>query len=388
MEAFFWTLLAIPVYVYVGYPLLLLFLRALTARRSTSPGAAAGEPTITLVISAFNEEEVIAEKLSNSFQVSYPREKLQILVVSDASDDRTDEIVASFRTQGVELLRMGSRSGKTLGLNEAVQAARGDIVVFSDANAMYAPDALRLLARGFDDAAVGAVVGESTYLPAVVESERNEGLYWRYETAIKQLESDVSSVVGGDGAIYAIRRSLYVPMAADALSDFLNPLQIVMAGHRCSYESSARSYERAADNFDKEFRRKVRIVNRAWRATMKAASLLNPLRHGLFAIQLISHKLLRWLVPFFMIGSFALNAVLAPRGGTYLLLFCLQVAFYLLALAGYAMRRRAALPSVFSVPYYFCLANLASLCGIIDAYRGKTYTTWSTPRTAATRESP
>ncbi len=377
MAVLFWTLTALVVYVYAGYPLLLALVGRIRAR-PTARGAI--EPAVTLLISAFNEADVIAEKLHNSLSLDYPADRLQIVVISDASDDDTDAIVAGFAPQRVELLRMADRGGKTLGLNAAVPRARGDIIVFSDANAMYAHDVLRKLAANFADAAVGAVVGESTYTRPEVESERTEGLYWQYETAIKRLESRIGSVVGGDGAIYAIRRTLYVPMRADALSDFVNPLQIVRGGHRCVYEPLARSYESAAKDFQREFRRKVRIVNRAWRALMTMRPLLNPFRHGFFAIELISHKLLRWLVPLLLVGVLATNLFLLRTAPIYTLTLVAQLALYALALLGYAMRRRERMPSILSVPYYFCLVNVASALGIFEAYRGKTYATWSTAR--------
>lgn len=378
MTVAFWILLALVVYVYAGYPLLLTILRSVGGSRPVRTGP--GEPPVTLVVSAFNEVGVIAGKLENCLALDYPRANLQLIVVSDASDDGTDEAVARFADRGVELLRMSDRGGKTLGLNAAVQRARGEVVVFSDANAMYGRDVVRKLVRNFADPAVGAVVGESTYVDPEVESERSEGLYWRYETAIKRLESALGSVVGGDGAIYAIRRALYVPMRADALSDFVNPLQIVQAGHRCVYEPEARSYERAADNFGKEFRRKVRIVNRAWRALFGLKALLNPLRYGLFSFQLISHKLLRWLVPLFLASLFVVNLAVLERHPIYRFALVGQLVFYLLAFAGHLARRRASLPALLSIPYYFCLVNLASALGILDAFRGKTYTTWATAR--------
>ncbi len=378
MITVFWVLLAVVVYVYAGYPLVLMCLRALGGGRPVRREPI--EPPLTLIISAFNEQDVIAAKIRNSLAVDYRREQLQIIVVSDASDDRTDAIVAGFAGEGVELLRMTERGGKTLGLNAALERARGEIVVFSDANAMYGRDALRMLARNFADPSVGAAVGESTYTDAEVESERSEGLYWRYETAIKRLESAIGSVVGGDGAIYAIRRSLYVPMRADALSDFVNPLQIVAGGHRCVYEPGARSFERAGDDFQKEFRRKVRIVNRGWRATLGFARLLNPARYGLFAFELFSHKLLRWVLPLFLVALFVVSVVVAGQGPLYGLALAGQIIFYVLAAIGHALRRRPSIPAVFSVPYFFCLVNLASMLGIFDAFRGKTYTTWTTAR--------
>lgn len=378
MEVLFWLLVALIVYVYAGYPLLLTAVRAMRGVRAVAVGA--HEPAVTLIVSAFNEASVIAEKLRNSLTLDYPRAKLDVLVVSDASDDGTDDIVRRHAAEGVRILTMQQRGGKTLGLNEGVEDARGEIVVFSDANAMYAPDSIRKIVRNFADPAVGAVVGESTYTQADVESERSEGLYWRYETWLKRLESQIGSVVGGDGAIYAIRKNLYVPMRADALSDFVNPLQIVKSGHRCVYEQEARSFERAADSFNKEFRRKVRIVNRAWRALFALQSLLNPLRHGFFSLALISHKLLRWLVPMFMAATLLINPALLDEGAIYRLSLATQIAFYLLALGGHLARRRRSMPALLSIPYYFCLVNLASALGIIDAFRGKTYTTWTTAR--------
>jgi len=378
MSILFWFLLALIVYVYAGYPLLLAAARAVAGARTAA--RASIEPSVTLIVSAFNEEGVIAEKIENCLALDYPPERLEVIVVSDASEDRTDEVVGGYASRGVALLRMAQRSGKTLGLNAALERARGEVIVFSDANAIYGRDVIRKLVRNFADPRVGAAIGQSTYVPPEVESERSEGLYWRYESAIKKLESDVGSVVGGDGAIYAVRRPLYVPMRADALSDFVNPLQIVRSGHRCIYEPEARSYERAADNFEKEFRRKVRIVNRAWRALFGMSGLLNPLRYGFFACELISHKLLRWLVPVFLTALFAVNWALLRDGSVYRALLAGQIAFYLLAAAGYGARRARALPAVLSIPYYFCLVNLASAIGIIDAFRGKTYVTWTTAR--------
>ncbi|HEY7378238.1 MAG TPA: glycosyltransferase family 2 protein [Steroidobacteraceae bacterium] len=374
----FWAAAGLVLYVYVGYPLLLLLLRSIVGRKPPPPGDQ--QPHVTLVISAYNEAEIIGEKLANSAALDYPAARLEILVVSDASSDGTDAIVESATDTRVRLLRMRERGGKTLGLNEAARVASGEILVFSDANAMYLRDALRMLVRGFADPQVGAVVGESTYAESTAGADREESLYWRYEVTIKELESAIGSVVGGDGAIYAIRRDLYRPMRADALSDFVNPLQIVASGHRCVYEPAARSVEEAAGDFGREFRRKVRIVNRAWRATMTMARLLNPLRYGFFAVQLLSHKLLRWLVPAFLLIVLATNLALLQSGWIYVIALAAQLVLYALAALGYAWRRRSRVPRIVAVPFYFVMVNYASALGILDAYRGKTYTTWTTAR--------
>lgn len=378
MATAFWILAGLIAYVYAGYPILLWLLNALGLGRPVVVGA--GEPVITLLISAFNEATVIAEKISNSLALDYPMDKLEIIVISDCSDDGTDEVVLAFNLPNVKLLRMPERGGKTLGLNAALKVARGEIIVFSDANAMYQPQALRNLIRNFTDRRVGAVVGESTYADANGNAQENESLYWKYETGIKALETRIGSVVGGDGAIYAIRKELYRDMRADALSDFVNPMQVVMGGYRCIYEPAAICVEEAADNLDKEFRRKVRIVNRAWRALWSMPVMLNPFKYGFFAIEMISHKLLRWLIPAFLVGLFVVNLGLLSQGGIYAFAFWLQVVLYVCALLGYLQRRSNSMPRLLAVPYYFCLVNYASARGIIEAYRGKTYTTWNTPR--------
>lgn len=378
MEIAFWCLVAVVFYVYAGYPLILL----IVTRRADPPASGHDEPlpAVTLLISAFNEEDCIAERLDNCLELDYPADLLEIVVVSDASSDATDSIVAEYEDKGVSLLRMEQRGGKTLGLNAGVNNARGDVVVFSDANAMYRPDAVRALVARFADPEIGAVIGESSYIEPDSDAGRSESLYWRYETAIKMLESRRGSVVGGDGAIYAVRRSLYKPMSAESLSDFVNPLQVVQEGYRCVYEPGALSYEQTAGAFFKEYRRKVRIVNRAWRALMSMKGLLNPFRFGLFSWQVISHKLLRWLVPAFLVAAFLINGLLLGQHPFYWVTFVVQLLFYGLAVAGSLLRGRQNLAMPLYIPYYFCLVNIASARGIFEAYRGKTYTTWSTAR--------
>lgn len=376
----FWVISALVVYVYFGYPLLLAVASRLV--RSAPVRVAGTEPSVTLIISAFNEADCIEAKLDNSLALDYPADKIDILVVSDASDDGTDDIVNGYAGRGVRLLRMHERGGKTLGLNAAAADSQSEVLVFSDANAMYRPDAVRRLVENFSDERIGAVIGESTYESPDSPSGQSESAYWRYEIAIKTMETRLGSVVGGDGAIYAVRRSLYDPMSADALSDFVNPLNVVNAGFRCVYEPAAVSYEGTADSFSKEYRRKVRIVNRAWRAMMKMKYMLNPLRHGWFAVKLWSHKMLRWLVPFFLVAIFVLNLLLLQSGGIYILTLGVQIAFYALAFAGYLARNSESQPTLLRVPFYFCLVNVAAAIGIAESMVGKSYTTWATARAA------
>ena len=375
----YWSSLAALAYVYFGYPALLALGVRMARSRAVRKGDA--QPPVTLIISAYNEEAVIEEKLTNSLALDYPADRLEILVVSDASSDRTDAIVESFAGNRVKLHRMPERSGKTLGLNEAIRLATGEIVVFSDANAHYRKDAIARLIRNFSDPDVGAVTGESRYrIDDDDLSTESENAYWKYELWLKKRESALGSLIGGDGAIYAIRRSLYRDMDASDLSDFVNPLQIVSQGYRNLYEPEAVSHESGAEDFAAEFRRKVRIVNRAWRATWKMRSLLNPARHGWFALQFLSHKVLRWLAPVFMIVLFVANAFMWRRSGFYAASLVAQTLFYGLALAGWRLASSRWRSKLITIPHYFCSVNLASLIGILDAARGRTYTTWNSSR--------
>jgi cellulose synthase/poly-beta-1,6-N-acetylglucosamine synthase-like glycosyltransferase len=376
----YWACVFALAYVYAGYPALLAF-AARVAHRKPPRRDEAARPRVTLIVSAYNEEAVIDAKLRNCLSLEYPADRLEILVVSDSSSDRTDEIVQTYAGKQVALLRMSERGGKTAGLNEAVRHARGEILVFSDANAHYERHAIVRLVRNFADPAVGAVTGESRYRIEQDDfSTESENAYWRYELALKKLESELGSLIGGDGAIYAIRKALYVAMDPSDLSDFVNPLQIVGQGYRNVYEPEAICHEGGAESFAAEFRRKVRIVNRACRATWKMRALLNPFRHGVFALQFLSHKVLRWLAPIFLLLLLLANVPLAARSPFYAVTLGLQAMFYLFALAGWALSSAGKQTVLLYIPFYFCTVNLASLVGMIEALRGRRYTTWNSSR--------
>src|SRR5260370_12456653 len=228
LEFLFWVSAALIIYVYAAYPVLLYFL---ARRKDRAPSTEEPKlPRVSLLISAYNEKAVIEEKLHNAISLDYPRACLEIIVISDCSVDGTDEIVGHFANQGVQLVRQLKRLGKSAGLNLGVQQATGEFIVFSDANSIYCSDALRNLIRHFSDPKVGYVVGNCAYRESIGQaaSANSEGLYWRLETWLKDKESDFGSVVGGDGAIYAIRRELFTPLQATDINDFLNPLQIIV----------------------------------------------------------------------------------------------------------------------------------------------------------------
>lgn len=373
--------LLIPVYVYVGYPMTLWILTR--GRREGSHRTEQIEPSVTLVISCYNEASVIKDKVQNALALDYPREKLAILVVSDGSEDGTDEIVAGFSEQGVRLIRQEGRKGKTMGLNLAMALVASDVVVFSDANAFYAPDAIRKLVRNFADKQVGYVVGAALYTDSQKgASAFNESLYWRYELAIKAMESRLHSVVGGDGAIYAIRASLWEPLHEKDINDFVNPLQIIARGYRGVFEPEARCYEETAGNFDREIERKERIVNRSIRGLLRVKAVMNPFISGIFAWEVVSHKLLRWLIPIFLILGVTGSAILGLLGFWLFQAVTLGTVIVLgLALAGHLQRDKQKLSVWLSVPYYFVMVNLYAVRGITRALRGDTQVTWNSART-------
>ena len=378
-EIVFWFCAALLAYVYIGYPLLVGILAKLFPQPAGSP--AGEEPSVSIVISAYNEAPVIAAKIENSLALEFPAEHLEVIVVSDCSDDGTDEIVRNCAGQGVRLVRQNQRLGKSAALNYAVPQARGSILVFSDANALYQPDAIRHLVRHFSDPKVGYVVGNARYYKKSIESAsaESEGLYWKLETYLKKKESAFESVVGGDGAIYAIRRELFSPLRSTDINDFMNPLQIVDRGYRGLFEPAAISYEDTAESFEKEYRRKVRIVSRSFNALRRVPGILNPFRNPRHWFLLISHKLLRWLAPFFLL--FCLTASLFLwRFPLYRAALLLQLVFYAGATAAWLIPATRSVWKPMSLAYYFCLVNMASLIGCIKCFRGKLSATWTPPR--------
>jgi cellulose synthase/poly-beta-1,6-N-acetylglucosamine synthase-like glycosyltransferase len=373
------TLLLISVlvlaYVVVGYPLLLRLIVAVRGPRLVRQADIT--PSLSFVISAYNEADVIRAKLENTLSLDYPPHCREIVVVSDCSDDGTDAIVAEFAGRGVTLARQSERRGKTAGLNRTVSDLKGVIVVFSDANAMYETDALRKLVRNFADAEVGYVTGEARYRQdGEAAADAGERAYWGYEMQMKRLETQIGSMVGGDGAIYAIRRHLWQNLPEDSINDFLNPLQIVAAGWRGVYEPEAICYEETGGAFKSEYKRRVRIVSRSWRAVFQAPGVLNPFRVGLFSLCLVSHKVLRWNTGIFALaGAGALIGLYLQALSHWPLL---STGAGALALAGVALTtagRRAV-----SMALYFAVINVASLVGVAKGTLGKVSGVWATPR--------
>ena len=360
IEAGFWVCLGLVFYIYAGYPVAVLLMARLIGRDARKADI---EPKVVVLIAAFDEEREIERTVLNKLSQDYPTDRLEVLVISDGSTDRTDEIVGNLagRSEGrVRLLRQEPRQGKTQALNRAVPHASGDILVFADANSIYAPDAIRRLVRGFADPTVGYVTGQMIYTnPDGSGIGEGSGAYMRYENLLRVFETRLDSVVGVDGGIDAVRRELYVPMNPDQLPDFVLPLNVVEQGKRVIYEPDARLYEPALAVAADEFRMRVRVTLRALWALSDKKNLLNPFRYPLVAWQLISHKVLRYgaFVP--LAGLLICNALIAGEHPFYLGFLALQVSAYGLAALGSALVRFAATPSKLLSPYYFVILNTA-----------------------------
>ena len=384
---------------YLVYPLMLAVFAALFGKPGGKPetGVEPRLPSVTLIISAFNEEKVIAAKLNNVAALDYPRERLNIVVVSDASSDATDAIVLSAAEDDsrIRLHRQDKQDGKTAGLNAVMPSITTELIVFSDANAMYARNALLELVWPFEDARVGYVVGAALYAPAgesgvtndvdaeattkAVGAAHEESVFWHFELWQKAKEAQIDSVVGGDGAIYAIRRQLFWELKADDINDFVNPLQIVAAGYKGAFNGDARCFEEAGDSFEKEFRRKRRIVNRSWRAVLRYVPLISPFKRPLFCLCLAAHKVVRWFgAPLVAIQFLAALALVWMGAGVIYDLAVVAIGGSMAAgLVGWALDKACVNPPrIVSIPYYFYLAIIAAWLGVVDQARGVRHTTW------------
>ena len=379
----FWLSVAFLFYAYGGFALLV-GLVGLVQRRGVRKLPIT--PSVTLIIAAYNEENVIAERLDNALAMDYPRDRFQILVASDGSTDATDDIVASYASKGVLLLSL-PRRGKIRTLNAAVARASGKILVFSDANIMCRADTLRELVANFADPSVGGVAGHTTYTldPASESSSYGERLYWRYDTWLKRLESDTGSVVSAHGGLYAIRRALYQRVPDGAVTDdFAISTAVIEQGYRLVFEPGARAVEFAVPEASREFRRRVRLMTRGLRSVLLRKRLLDPRRYGFYAVVLFSHKVARRLAPVALVAVAVSSTWLASQSPFFRVLAFGQAAFYGAALIGWMLRRaRLGGSKVLYIPLYYCMANAASALALLDVARGKRIAMWKPQRQPA-----
>jgi len=372
-QILFWISAGLLLYVYAGYPILV-YLVGVLWPKTVKKGKT--EPRVTILITAFNEEAVIREKLENTLKIDYPQDKLEILVASDGSTDRTDMIVREFAGSGVKLFRQEGRAGKTVTQNNAVERATGEIILFSDATTTYGSDVLQAVLPAFADPEIGCVAGRLVYVDDV-NSNVGKGAkrYWGYETFLKIAESNACSLIGASGCLYAVRRSAYEPMYAEACSDFLICTAIYRKGLRSVFEPDAVCFEQTNQLANDEMRMRVRVISQTFTDLWRNRDMLNPFKSGFYAVELISHKALRYAVPLILFALLVPSLMLTDTW-IYQLAVVLQVVFYAGAAGGWLVERTGKRLSLLAIPFYFVLANLASVIGFYKFLRGERYATW------------
>jgi cellulose synthase/poly-beta-1,6-N-acetylglucosamine synthase-like glycosyltransferase len=368
----FFVSMSLVAYTYVGYPLVLWML---TRRRSRHVRKGAALPSVSIIVTARNEADKIRRKIEHSLTLDYPKERLEILVASDASDDGTDEIVKEYAARGVRLVRAPQRKGKEHAQGLALAAATGDIIVMTDAATILQIDALRTLVENFSDPSIGAVSSEDVILDAA-GNPTAEGVYVKYEMWVRRLESRFHSLVGLSGSCFAIRKELCSRWPATLASDFMAALHAARAGYRAVADASARGRFIAVTSAQAERRRKVRTFLRGITVLMANLDLLNPFRYGRFAFQLASHKLLRFAAPLFLLTALATSGLGFYLGDSTLrALFVLQVGSYVIGLASGRVRflQRYA---VVRAAHFFIIVQWAMLMAWGKYALGQQQTTW------------
>lgn len=372
MTTLFWFSTLIIFYIYIGYPILLRYL----PKRSLAITPIMPQPKVTVLIPAFNEAKVIEGTIRNKLEQNYPSDLIEIIVISDESEDGTDDIVIriSSNEARVRLIRQSPRQGKTAGLNLAMQQAQGDIIIFSDANSHYDKNAIANLVNCFSDPQIGYVTGKMVYVNSD-GSLVGDGCsaYMKYENHMRTLETHVGSVVGVDGGVDAIRKELYQPMNADQLPDFVLPLKVVTQGKRAIYCESALLNEESLSNSQSEFRMRVRVSLRAYWAMKDMKHLFNPFTYGLFALQITSHKLLRYIAFIPLLLAFLSNGFIT-HNAFYSLTFLIQILFY--GSAAFVSLNDGTKNRWLGLANYFCLINLASAMAFIKFLKGEKIVLW------------
>ena len=389
VEIAFWLAALAVVYTYFLYPLLLMALSAVRQVRadlryisqggSRRPEALDSHalPTVAVLVAAYNEERHIAERIRNLLALDYPADRLRIYIGSDGSSDATNRLVDEARHERIVFRRFEQRRGKPSVINDLAALAQEEILVFTDANTSFEPDAVTRLVRHFHDPAIGCVSGELR-LVAGAGTENPDNVYWRYERMLKFFEGRLGALLGANGGVYALRRQHYRPIPPDTIvDDFSISVDLIEQGLRCHYDPEARATEEIPPRIGDEFRRRVRIGIGNYQAFRRHFGLLHP-RHGYAALAFFSHKCLRWFAPHCMVIALVANALLATGGQTlWLALLALQLAFYLLAGAGHLAGRSGSVPRALRLPVFFVSMNMALLIGYFRYLGGGFSGAWS-----------
>jgi len=393
LQILFWILVFIVIYTYVGYGVLLyalVKLKRIFKLGKKNTAAADYEPEVTLFISAYNEKDYVAAKMRNSMELDYPKNKLHIVWVTDGSDDGTPELLRKY--DNVTVHHLPERRGKISAMNRGMRFVNTPIVIFSDANTNLGKESIRRIVNLFATPTVGCVSGEKRIInkESDVASGAGEGLYWKYESALKKWDAELYSVVGAAGELFAIRTNLYRDVEGDTLlDDFIISLRVAQDGYTIQYDPEAYAIETASANVKEELKRKIRISAGGIQAVVRLSSLLNVFKYGTLSFQYISHRVLRWtLTPLCLLLLIPVGYTLAYQegllsAGMYSVLFWLQLLFYVAALTGWFLENRSTSIKLLFVPYYFFIMNLSVILGFFRYMKKSQSVNWERAKRAA-----
>ncbi|MFM2291768.1 MAG: hypothetical protein RIS29_1581 [Bacteroidota bacterium] len=387
VEITFWVLAALIFYTYLGYGIVLFVMIKIKRlfKKKVTPVLSEDElPELTLLVAAYNEQDYVARKVENSRQLIYPKDKLKMMWVTDGSNDNTPDLLRTY--SDVEVLHKPERSGKIMAMNRAMKYVKTPIVVFSDANTMLGNDSLMKIAQMFADPKVACVSGEKRIFNASEEaaSAAGEGLYWKYESALKRWDAELYSAVGAAGELFAIRTPLFTEVEPDTLlDDFIISLRLAMQGYKIDYDPDAYAIETASANVQEELKRKIRIAAGGIQSVVRLYPLLNIFKYGILSFQYISHRVLRWTItPVALLALLIINIPLALESTFFAIVLGLQILFYAFALIGWAFENRKMKVKIFFIPYYFFIMNYAVFRGFERYMKNSQSVNWERAKRA------
>ncbi|KPK75377.1 MAG: hypothetical protein AMJ89_04650 [candidate division Zixibacteria bacterium SM23_73] len=371
LYSIFWISVFLVFYTYSGY-LLLLFLITLFKKSKVNKEDVI--PSVSIIIPVYNQGKIIEDKIQNCLCLNYPEDKLEIIVASDGSTDDTNDVVGKYGHQGVKLIKLAQRRGKHYAQGEALKIARGEIIVFTDVGISFGRDSLRRLVRNFGDPKVACVSSVDEVVTSKVRPNK-EGLYITYDMLLRKLESRLGASTGMSGSFYAVRKEFCYPFYPSMSNDFYIPLRAVMQGYKAILDPQVKGYYSTSGDPGDEFKRKTRTIVHGMEVLSKFKAALNPFKYGFYSVQIMSHKLLRWLVPYFLTIIFTTNILLLSKGWIYLAFFSAQLFFYLIALAVH-FRPQLNNNLVSKISYFFALTNLSILVSWYKYYSGERFVLW------------
>jgi cellulose synthase/poly-beta-1,6-N-acetylglucosamine synthase-like glycosyltransferase len=381
LEIIFWILMGIIFYTYLGYGIVLFLMIRIKRIFKKQKNIVLTDdqlPEVTLLIAAYNEQDFVAKKVENTLQLNYPKAKLNQMWVTDGSDDNTPTLLKSYKD--IEVLHKPERSGKIAAMNRAMKFVKTPIVIFSDANTILGENSIMKIAQMFSNPKTGCVSGEKRIFNTEKEAAAGagEGIYWKYESALKRWDAELNTAVGAAGELFAIRTELFNEVEPDTLlDDFIISLRVAMQGYKIDYDPEAYAQETASANVKEELKRKIRIAAGGIQSVVRLYPLLNIFKYGLLSFQYISHRVLRWTItPIALLLVLILNLILAPTSDLFMIILVLQALFYISAFIGWKLENKALKVKIFFIPYYFYIMNYAVFMGFGRYLRNSQSVNW------------